>query len=199
LRLRKIKALVILFIAVPLVPFTLLPPASGLVSGPLKYTLGYKGYPSPGATILLVHNFTADWSTTDIMINSFTVTTRWGFLNATGSYGFPLIVSWPGSRLVNTSLQIPASTLPGKYPVNVWVNWDYYQIVGGYWVGGQDVIVNATLQVSPTPPFSFPITIPSLPSWILSGFLFYLAAVSFLTVVVARREEMRKRKVPVSR
>ena len=167
-------------------------PSSGAVSGLLKYTLGHMGYPSPGATIVLVHNFTANAPTYDILINGFTVTTRWGFLNATGGYGLPLATSWPGFRLVNTTLQIPASTAFGSYLVNVWVNWDYRTIFTG-WLSGQDLILNATLQVSPKPPFTIPLVIPKLPSWTLSGVLFYLGAASFLTVLVAGREERHRR------
>ena len=184
------QRLPILFLLLTVVPVASFALASGAASGQLKYTLGYKGYPSPGATILLVHNFTADWNTYDIMVNSFTVTTKWGFLNETG-YGLPFTIGWPESKLVNTTLQIPASTPFGSYPVNVWVNWDYRTILSG-WLPGQDLIVNATLQVGPKPPFTIPITIPKLPTWSLSGFLFYLGASSLLTVLVAGREERRK-------
>ena len=184
------RTLSILFLLLTIVAVASVTLAFGAASGPLKYTLGYKGYPSPGATILLIHNFTADWNTYDIMVNSFTVTTKWGFLNMTG-YGLPFTIGWPGSRLVNTSLQIPASTAFGSYPVNVWVNWDYRTIFTG-WLSGQDLVVNATLQVSPKPPFTIPITIRKLPSWTFSGVLFYLGAASLLTVLVAGREENRR-------
>lgn len=193
--LRETLTLVILLVALPLVSFIFVLPSSGAVSGPLKYELSYRGYPSPGATILLVHNFTVNTPTDDVMINSFTVTTKWGFLNATGAYGLPVATSWPGFRLVNTTLHIPASTAFGSYPVNVWVNWDYRTPLSG-WLSGQDLIVNATLQVSPKPPFTVPITIPTPPSWALSGLVFYLGAASFLTVLVAGHEEKRRRLKP---
>jgi hypothetical protein len=170
----------------------------------LQFSLGYRGVPSPGATVQLQTNFT-NVGTLQDQVTELKVWTDFGTFTQTTGLPLALDLGQKGTLSMNVSL--PSNILTGIHTISATVFWQYYAPPGLYppdnyispggWGSGNNGVVNGTMWVTSSTPSRFPFPGSGFVSGNIGTVLAVLAVYAPIVAVAAGmviRSDRRKQR-----